>query len=74
MMLRVLLGVCLLATAMMADEHDVDASMFGFFSHEDRRESVAPSHECRAHQMLMRVNVRCHICLSFSQFVLLVFY
>jgi len=26
---------------------------------------VGPSHEGRAHQMLMRVNVRCHICLSF---------
>jgi len=31
--------------------------------------SVAPSHEGRAHQMLMQVNIRCHICLSFSQSV-----
>jgi len=23
-----------------------------------------PSHEGRAHQMLMRVNIRCHICLQ----------
>jgi len=35
--------------------------------------SVDPSHEGRAHQMLMRVNIRCHICLSFSQSAL-VFY
>jgi len=35
----------------------------------------APSNEGRAHQMLMRVNIRCRICLSFSQSVgLLVFY
>jgi len=32
-----------------------------------------PTHEDRAHQMLMRVNIRCHTCISFSQSVL-VFY
>ena len=28
--------------------------------------SVGPSHEGRAHQALMRLNIPCHICLSFS--------
>jgi len=28
-----------------------------------------PSHESMAHKMLMRVNIRCHICFSFSQSV-----
>jgi len=35
--------------------------------------ACAPSHESKAHQMLMRLNIRCHSCLSFSQSVL-VFY
>ena len=62
-------------------QHTSDSSLLLIYRPIDRKYEMRElyfqhgplSHEGSTHQMLMRVNIRCHTCLSFSQSVL-VFY